>query len=89
MANDNYFFIYSVNDFWFSCCDRSKKSKKTKNLTNDVFSDTEPSWSPDGEKIVFVSDRGIKSNSIKTTAKDMGDHYVVNGSKTFITYNSK
>ena len=23
--------------------------------------------------------------AIKTTAKDMGDHYLVNGSKTFIT----
>ncbi len=33
---------------------------KTKNLTkftDDVFSDLQPQWSPDGKKIVFVSDR--------------------------------
>ncbi|QXD14171.1 BamA/TamA family outer membrane protein [Rhodocaloribacter litoris] len=28
------------------------------NLTNDVFSDHEPAWSPDGSAIVFHSDRG-------------------------------
>lgn len=27
------------------------------NLTNDVFSDADPSWSPDGKKIYFSSDR--------------------------------
>ena len=30
----------------------------TINYTNDVFSDHEPDWSPDGKKIVFHSDRG-------------------------------
>jgi Tol biopolymer transport system component len=28
------------------------------NLTNDVFSDSDPVWSPDGSKLVFSSDRG-------------------------------
>ena len=31
---------------------------ETINYTNDVFSDHEPSWSPDGQKLVFHSDRG-------------------------------
>jgi len=31
--------------------------KKLTNLTNDVFSDLDPSFSPDSKKLVFVSDR--------------------------------
>ena len=31
---------------------------ETINYTNDVFSDHEPAWSPDGSKLVFHSDRG-------------------------------
>lgn len=34
------------------------KTKTSTNLTNDVFSDMEPTWSPDGSYIVFNSDRG-------------------------------
>ena len=30
---------------------------KLRNVTDDIFSDLEPSWSPDGRDIVFVSDR--------------------------------
>ncbi len=33
-------------------------NKSLVNLTDDVFSDADPSWSPDGLKIYFVSDRG-------------------------------
>ena len=33
-------------------------TSETVNATNDVFSDHEPSWSPDGKSIVFHSDRG-------------------------------
>ncbi|GIS56968.1 MAG: hypothetical protein CM1200mP1_09060 [Candidatus Neomarinimicrobiota bacterium] len=49
-------------------------SKELNNLTNDVFSDTEPSWSPDGSKIVFASDRG-KNVEIKVKhLKEMISH---------------
>jgi len=33
-------------------------SKETVNVTNDIFSDHEPAWNPDGTEIVFHSDRG-------------------------------
>ncbi len=33
-------------------------TNETTNYTNDVFSDHEPTWSPDGSTIVFHSDRG-------------------------------
>lgn len=34
------------------------ETKELVNLTDDVFSDSEPVWNPDGTKIAFVSDRG-------------------------------
>jgi len=33
-------------------------TKDLTNLTNDIFSDTDPLWTPDGTKIIFSSDRG-------------------------------
>lgn len=33
------------------------EKNKLKNLTNDVFSDQTPSWTPDGKQIYFTSDR--------------------------------
>jgi len=42
------------------------KTKTLFRLTNDQFSEFEPSWSPDGKKIVFVSQRGFSSDSVKT-----------------------
>lgn len=33
-------------------------TEQTVNLTNDLFSDHEPAWSPDGTALVFHSDRG-------------------------------
>ncbi|MBO8130461.1 MAG: PD40 domain-containing protein [Candidatus Marinimicrobia bacterium] len=43
----------------------SIKDKKLIRLTNDQFSDFEPSWSPDGKKIAFVSQRGLSTDTIK------------------------
>ncbi len=34
------------------------RTHKLRNLTNDIFTDQEPHWSPDGEVIYFDSDRG-------------------------------
>ena len=34
------------------------KTEELRKITNDIFSNVEPRWSPDGSKIVFASDRG-------------------------------
>jgi Tol biopolymer transport system component len=34
------------------------ESKQVINLTNDIFSDDDPAWSPDSKTLYFVSDRG-------------------------------
>ena len=34
------------------------KSKELKNLTNDIYSDDQASWSPDGKYLYFITDRG-------------------------------
>ena len=39
-------YVYHINE------------KKLEQITNDVFSDMDPTWSRDGEKIYFTSDRG-------------------------------
>jgi len=46
-------------------------TKEVKNLTNDIFSDSEPVFSPDGKTIYFASDRGdiISSSMISKNFK--------------------
>lgn len=39
---------------------------KSVNLTNDIFSDSDPSWSIDNKAIYFSSDQGSLPNDIKT-----------------------
>ena len=38
------------------------ESGKVEQLTNDLYSDLQPSWSTDGSEIAFISDRGPDSN---------------------------
>lgn len=41
------------------------KSQEIKNLTDDVYSDVQPAWSPDGKFIYFVTDRGGNTNFLE------------------------
>jgi len=52
------------------------QSGEVVNYTNDVFSDAEPSWSPDGRSIVFHSDRGdhLVSGANKGGAFDLAEY---------------
>lgn len=38
------------------------ETKKLTQLTNDYYSDLQPSWSSDGSEIAFISDRGTDTN---------------------------
>jgi len=41
------------------------QTKELRRLTNDKFADLQPSFSPDGRTIVFVSDRGSSATSLE------------------------
>lgn len=47
-----------------------RETNQTVNYTNDVFSDHEPVWSPDGKTLVFHSDRGSYTALGAYTAAD-------------------
>lgn len=49
-------------------------SHETINYTNDVFSDHEPSWSPDGAALLFHSDRGAYTALGTYTPGDFAMH---------------
>jgi len=34
------------------------ETKDLRNITDDIYSDSEPRWSPEGDRIMFISDRG-------------------------------
>jgi Tol biopolymer transport system component len=57
------------------------KSKETQNLTNDEYSDIQPTWSPDGKYVYFVSDRGgiglaLEKESFKISRIDLNSQKV-------------
>ncbi|HEX7072241.1 MAG TPA: peptidase S9, partial [Rhodothermales bacterium] len=51
-------------------------TRETRNYTNDVFSDHEPSWRPDGAALAFHSDRGgfTEVGRYQAESFDMHDH---------------
>ena len=64
----------------------SLETEKIEKITDDVFSDHDPNWSPDGKQIVFTSDRGshLKGNFLASEFDihnhdfDNDDIYIVN-----------
>jgi Tol biopolymer transport system component len=54
-------FVYDLN------------TKELKNLTNDIYSDSDPTWSPDGKTVYFSSDRGANIEATRANV-DMANH---------------
>ena len=55
------------------------KTKQLRQITHDVFSDTQPQWSPDGKTIAFISDRGdLYNESIPSDFKIYTEDYSQN-----------
>lgn len=53
------------------------KSKETRQLTNDVFTDMTPTWTPDSKTVYFISDRTKYLSGFESTKNfDMWDHDV-------------
>jgi len=50
-------------------------TQKLRKLTNDIFSNVEPSWSPNGTKIVFASDRRDYLDNIPKSLKPFDINY--------------
>ena len=49
-------------------------NKEVTNITNDIFSDSDPVWTPDCKKIVFSSDRGDVLTPVDPGKFDMYKH---------------
>lgn len=56
------------------------ETKEFSNVTNDVFTDYQPSWSADSETIYFVSHRGdqVRLNNVKNTSRLLIDDDLYN-----------
>ncbi|HCV43616.1 MAG TPA: biopolymer transporter Tol [Bacteroidetes bacterium] len=50
-------------------------TKTTRNITDDIYSDSDPTWSPDGKTIFFSSDRGASIGTQKGIVKMMSHDY--------------
>jgi Tol biopolymer transport system component len=48
-------------------------TRELKNLTNDIYSDSDPTWSPDGKTVYFSSDRGANIDANRANV-DMANH---------------
>lgn len=48
----------ALGDLWIV-----EKGKKAERLTNDVYVQAQPKWSPDGTKLIFVADKGGSANA--------------------------
>jgi Tol biopolymer transport system component len=48
-------------------------TKELKNLTNDIYSDSDPTWSADGKSVYFSSDRGASIEANRANV-DMANH---------------
>ena len=67
------------------------KSDNFKKITNDIFSDSYPSWNGNGEEIAFVSDRGKHVDGkydgrIEDHNYSQTDIYIVNIIYNMISY---
>jgi Tol biopolymer transport system component len=51
------------------------KSEQLEQLTNDVFSDMDPVWSPSGDELIFVSDRGDLTGDVDQTFQMQNHDY--------------
>jgi hypothetical protein len=49
------------------------ENRTLKNLTNDIYSDSEPTWSADGSKIAYVSSRVKKDDSLIRENQSLND----------------
>ncbi|MDA0986554.1 MAG: peptidase MA family metallohydrolase [Bacteroidetes bacterium] len=50
------------------------KSKKLTNITNDIFSDLDPTWANDGETIYFSSDRNTTTKNMNSQNTKMWEY---------------
>lgn len=55
------------------------KTKKVKQLTNDLFAELKPSWSPDGKYLIFSTDRASQNTASVLPSYQVGIMEVASG----------
>jgi Tol biopolymer transport system component/DNA-binding winged helix-turn-helix (wHTH) protein len=76
----------SPNEEWFACSTQGEKQEdillikrdgsEQRQLTDDVFRDRSPRWSPDGQRIAFYSDRSGRFEVWSINADGTGLHQI-------------